>query len=153
MFGFGELFQPNKCLLLPSFEIIHERLRFCLSQELFNNQYQNTVNSFQEIFVCLNWRLRLQVEVPTCAVAVEKILDSMKGEADLLHPIRNDVSWSTTTSYLPSAFPVLLFYPCLLSAGLACSCGAIAELRMCSERWVKRCPSQCCLHLPQITGK
>lgn len=86
-------------------------------------------------------------------MAVEKILDSMKGEADLLRPIGNDVSWSTTTSYLPSAFPVLLFYPCLLSAGLACSCGVIAELRMCSERWVQRCPSQCCLTLASNNRK
>ena len=52
-FSFRELLLPNKCLLLPSFEIIYERLRFCLWQELFNNQYQTLGKT--------HWQLRLRV--------------------------------------------------------------------------------------------
>lgn len=74
-FSFRELLLSNKCLLLPSFEIIYESLRFCLWQKLFNNQFQNTVNSF---CVCLSWRLSLWVEVPTSALVVEKTSNSTK---------------------------------------------------------------------------
>lgn len=37
-----------------------------------------------------------------------------------------------------------------LQAAFVCSSSVIAELRMCRECWVKKCPFQCCLHLPQI---
>lgn len=86
-------------------------------------------------------------------IAVEKASDSMKWEADFLYSVGNDISWYMTTSYLHSPFPVLLFYPSsggLLSAGLCCSSGIIAELSMCRGCWAKRCSSQCCPHLPQI---
>lgn len=65
----------------------------------------------------------------------------MEGEADLLCPAGNDVSCCMTASYLPSALPMLLFYPSvvgLLLSGLAHSSGVIAELGVCVQEALGR---------------
>lgn len=91
--------------------------------------------------------------VPTRTAMLEETSASVKWKADLLCPAGNDVSCCMTASHLHSALPKLLFHPSvvgLLSSGLAHSSGVTAEFRVCREHWVKSCPCQCCLLLPQI---